>query len=95
MRGFHDQHQSLEPGTCQPSASQAWRENSPAVLVLYPENLCVDFSKEPVQHKRLNSKCQKQREEEWEIKVLLSCFFESGFGCDWIEGLRLREREWR
>ena len=87
---------SLEPGSCPVSRSPVpVRLGGRTVLVLYPQNLCVDFSKEPVHHKRLNSKCQKQREEEWEIKVLLSCFFESGFGCDWIEGLRLREREWR
>ena len=84
---------SQEPVQCPGAQCQSGLEGEQSSSSI--QNLCVDFSKEPVQHKRLNSKCQKQREEEWEIKVLLSCFFESGFGCDWIEGLRLREREWR
>ena len=85
-----------EPGTCPGAQCQSGldgeQSSSPRPL---SRTFVLISPRSPVQHKRLNSKCQKQREEELEIKVLLSCFFESGFGCDWIEGLRLREREWR
>ena len=87
MRGFHDG----TPELCQELVTQCqWglvAEQSSIHL------FCVDFSKEPVQHKRLNSKCQKQGEEKWEIKVLPFMFLWIWFGCDWIEGLRLRARE--
>lgn len=55
MRGFHDG----TPELCQElSASEAWKQSSPLSSSFV---FCVDFSKEPVQHKRLNSKCQKTR----------------------------------
>ena len=51
---------------------------------------CVDFSKEPVQHKRLNSNAKTRRGMGNHSFTFM--FLWILFGCDWIEGERMRER---
>ena len=51
---------------------------------------CVDFSKEPLQHKRLNSNAKTRRGMGNHSFTFM--FLWILFGCDWIEGERMRER---
>ena len=72
------------PGTRHPVPT---RLRARAVL---KQLFCVDFSKEPVQHKRLNSNAKTRRAMGNQSFTFM--FLWIGFGCDWIEGLRMRER---